>query len=102
MAALGVVEGYNDGTFRPNAALNRQQAARVLANLAEAIGKPLASYTATFTDADSIADWAVSEVGQVQGSDIMSGSDGNFNPTGPYTRQQSITTMLRLFNFIND
>ena len=101
MAGLGVVNGVGDGKFDPNASLTRQEAAAMLARLANVMEKPLTSGTASFADNTSISSWAVEAVGQVQASGIMNGVEGNrFAPADPYTREQSIVTMLRLYDFV--
>lgn len=100
-AYLGVVSGVGDGTFRPNDPLNREQAAVMLTQLAKALGKPLPQATANFGDAGSISSWALQAVGQVQASGVMNGVGGGlFAPAQGYSREQSITTMLNLYQVV--
>ena len=102
MAYVGVVQGVGDNRFDPNAQLTREQAAAMLVRLAEAIGQPLPSANASFADNDSISQWAVGSVGQVQSAEIMGGVGSNmFAPQEPYTREQSIITMLRMYELLN-
>jgi len=83
MGYLGVVTGVGGGNFAPNNTLTREQAAVMLARLADVIGQPLG-------------------VGQMQASGIMGGvGDNQFAPQGNYTREQSIVTMLRLFDLLD-
>ena len=101
MGGLDVVEGVGNGNFAPNNPLTREQAATMLSRLADAIGEPLAPFTSTFADRSSVAAWAADAVGQMQGSGIMTGvGENSFNPKGSYERQQSIITMLRLFEHL--
>ena len=101
MAALGVVNGVGDGKFNPTGTLTREQAATMLSRLAEALDHPLASGTASFGDSTAIASWAAAAVGQVQAAGIMEGTGGgNFTPQGSYTREQSILTLLRLYQLV--
>ena len=101
-AYIGVVQGVGGGRFDPSGTLTREQAATMLARLAYAIGSPLPEYAATFSDNDAISCWAIDAVGQVQAAGIMSGVGNNmFDPQGTYTREQSIVTMLRLFDFVS-
>jgi hypothetical protein len=96
-AALGIVSGVGNGRFDPNGNLTREQAAVMLVQLAEALGKTLERQPASFADNDSIAPWAIERVGQVQAAEVMSGTGNNmFSPKGLYTREQSIVTVLRL------
>lgn len=103
MGALGVVSGVGEDRFDPNGTLTREQAAVMLARLAEALDKPLPEYRPTFADNGNIASWAFTQVGQVQGSDIMGGVGNNlFSPTELYTREQSAMTMLKLFDAVSE
>ncbi len=103
MAALGVVNGVGDNKFAPNEPLTREQAATMLSRLAEVLEKPLPSHPSTFADNDSISTWAIDSVGQVQVAGIMGGVGNNtFSPTGAYTREQSIMTMLRLYRVVKE
>ena len=101
MAAVGVVNGVGDGRFDPSAPLTRQEAATMLCRLAEAAGKPLENALPGFEDKALIASWAESSVGSMQASGVMDGVGGGmFAPTDPYTREQSIVTVMRLYDVI--
>ena len=98
-AYLGIVFGVGDDLFGPTAQLTREQAAVMLVRLAEAIGQQLSSAAPTFADNSDISPWAVDAVGQIQAAELMSGVGNNlFAPQNPYTREQSIITILRLFD----
>ena len=100
-AAINVVSGIGNNLFDPNANLTREQAAAMLSRLADAIDKPLTKQAATFADNTTISSWAIEAVGQVQTAGIMSGVGNNtFAPKDPYTREQSIITMIRLWNIV--
>jgi hypothetical protein len=98
MAYIGVVSGVGNSKFDPNTKITREQAAAMLARLANAIGKPFAKIAPTFADNGQISSWAFEYVGQIQAALIMNGvGDNRFAPQNPYTREQSIITILRLF-----
>ena len=109
MGYLGVVSGVGGGNFAPDRGISRQEAAAMLYRLANAIiiandtwiegwGSP---NDPTFADAYAISGWARRAVTNLQGTGIMTGVSNNmFAPQGDYTRQQSIITMLRLFNIV--
>ena len=100
MGDLGIVFGVGDGRFAPDQKLAREQAATMLARLAAAIGKPLLTQSATFADSVNVSSWAAEAVGQMQ-ADIMGGVGNNtFAPLDDYTREQSIATMLRLYDML--
>jgi len=98
---LQVASGVEEGIFAPERTLSREQAAVFLARLAHVIGQPLPPAAPTFADNADIFPWAFGSVGQVQAAGIM-GDVGNnrFAPQDDYTREQSIITMLRLFDLL--
>ena len=102
-AYIGVVLGVGNNRFAPDETLTREQAATMLARLADAIGRPLPNVAPTFDDNHLIADWAFAATGQVQAAGIMVGVGGNarFAPLDTYTREQSIVTIMRLFDFVS-
>jgi hypothetical protein len=100
-AAIGVVNGVGDNKFEPLARLTREQAATMLSRLANALGKPLETQDPTFNDSGTISPWAFDAVGQVQAAGIMQGMGDNlFSPKTPYTREQSIVTIMRLYEIV--
>jgi len=102
MGGLGVVTGVGGGNFAPNNTLTREQAAVMLARLAYSIGQPLPQVASTFADNAQLSSWAVDAVGQIQAAGIMGGVGNNmFSGRGDYTIEQSIITMLRLFEILS-
>jgi len=101
LGGIGVVSGTGNGAFSPDAPLNREQAAVILANLSAALGQPLAAASANFADTASAADWALPAIGQTQAAGILNGIGNNlFAPKATYTREQSIVTMVNLSAFL--
>ena len=101
MASLEVVNGIGDNKFGPENKLTREQAATMLSRLANAIGKPLAAQAPAFNDNSAISSWAFGAAGQMQTTGIMGGvGDNTFAPQADYTREQSIATMMRLFDIV--
>jgi hypothetical protein len=85
--------------FDPNGLLTREQAATMLSRLANALNTPFAGSNPTFNDNSAISSWAYEAVGQMQASGVMGGTgSNNFSPKGRYTREQSVVTMLRMFD----
>jgi len=97
-AYLGLVSGTGGGNFSPNMAFNREQASVILDRLATAIGEPFPLIPPTFADTPQMSPWAVQSVGAAQFAGIVGGVGNNmFNPRGAFTIEQSIVTILRLF-----
>jgi hypothetical protein len=93
----GIVKGYEDGTFRPNAEITR---AEMVAMLANALGKSLEVNTATgFADDKDIPEWARASVAYVKQAGIVKGKGNNeFNPQDHATRAEAITVLLNMLS----
>lgn len=102
-ASVGVVNGVGGGRFAPDSRIQRQEAASMLHRLA-ALRTDYADSTKNkmphvFLDGENIRAWARSDVYWAYNNGVMTGTGDNaFDPTGQYTREQSIVTMLRLYD----
>ncbi len=101
LSQAGIIMGYPDGTFRPDASISRQEAAAILSRAAQYAGIKPDGEPEAFTDSGSISYWAAGSVEDVSRMGIMLGvPDGGgfaFDPQGSYTREQSVATMMRLY-----
>lgn len=95
IAATGVVTGYPDGTFRPDAAIARQDAAIMLKRLAGLFDVQAAGSGQTFTDAAQISDYAKDGVSFATAIGLMNGhANGSFAPRAQITREQAVVTVM--------
>ena len=100
-ASLGIVTGYEDGTFRPTASITREQAAAMLQRTANLLGTVSRGESMTFNDAGTISSYARESVDFVTSCGIMNGKgEGRFDPKGTYTREQAFITMLNTYNAV--
>jgi hypothetical protein len=106
IGGLGIVTGtgYNaagDRLFSPNNPIERQAAALILARVADiGLGKSLPDGEHTFADIGS--SFAIDAIRQMRGGDIMRGkSVTSFAPRDSFTREESIITMVRMWNWFN-
>lgn len=101
-AVLGIVTGYEDGTFRPYKTISRQEAAAMLDRLYAALGgKTDVVSEKAFADDAKIGDWARGSVYAMRQTGIMQGKENNqFCPTDGYTAEQSIVTIERMYQII--
>ena len=100
LAGLGIIEGYGDGTFRPNEYITREQAAVILRRMVKCVGYSYAEdeFMNGYTDYDEISEWARDGVNVMTNLGIMNGvGESKFDPKGTYTREQSAATMVRLY-----
>lgn len=99
---LNIVSGVGNDRFNPNGLITRQEAAKMLTNLAENVfGMNIQSHASGFNDQEQISPWANDSVSFVSERGIMSGVGNNiFAPQSQYTREQSMVTVMRLFDAI--
>jgi hypothetical protein len=103
----GIVSGRGAGKFDPDGFLTRQEAATILFRLMCLYGLNYDVKTtkydkdAAYADLESVADWAKDAVNAVMNAGIMIGDGSYFLPKSPYTNQQAIITILRLYDLIN-
>lgn len=86
-AALGIVTGYDDGTFRPYQSITRQEAAAMLDRLYTLLsGKASAANDKPYADDAQLGDWARSSVYAMREIGIMQGKENNRSrPKDGYT-----------------
>lgn len=88
---LGVIQGYSDGSFQPDASITRAEFATVIAKL---FGLT-ASTQATLSDVKQ--HWAAAAINALAGTGIISGySDGTFKPDQEITRAEIIAIIAKL------
>ena len=97
-SSLGIVNGYSDGTFRPEAPVLRQELCVMLTRFAEHQGmnydeKPIAN---GFSDSKKIPKWAKASVEQMRLAGIIGGNEkGEFAPASTATRAEIATMIMR-------
>lgn len=91
----GMVRGYEDGTFRPDAHITRTEMAVMIARALRLGG---AQATATgFADDTQIPSWAKAAVAALRELGTVTGRDGNnFAPHDLATRAEAVVMLLRM------
>ena len=92
-AQNGIINGYKeDGTFRPDQPITRQEAASILRNAF----KLTESSSETFPDDSAISNWAKESVYIVKASGLMKGDagTGNFRPTDTIIRAEAASILM--------
>ncbi|MCU6791156.1 S-layer homology domain-containing protein [Paenibacillus sp. WQ 127069] len=92
--SAGYIQGYPDGTFKPNQSISREEAAAVLARLLKL--DTSTSSTLTVKDAEVIDSWAKASVSALLSKQIFNGyEDGSFKPFAPISRAEAATAFQR-------
>ncbi|SFM30139.1 F5/8 type C domain-containing protein [Paenibacillus sp. 1_12] len=91
----GIVKGYEDGSFWPNAEITRAEMALMLAN---AYGLAIDADTVTgFADDKDVPDWSKGAVAVMKKQKLLEGKgDNTFAPLAPATRAEAVTVLLNL------
>ena len=94
--AHNIISGYDDGTFKPDATITRQEAASMIAN---AMGVSKVS-DEKYPDDSTIASWAKNAVYRAKAAGLMKGDagTGNFRPTATITRAEAASIMVNALN----
>jgi uncharacterized repeat protein (TIGR02543 family) len=96
-SAYGLVNGYADGSFQPNATITRQEAMAIMQRAAKTANYAGASGALTaFSDADKVSRWAQSAAEFNVGSGLILGSNGALRPNDKISRAETATVILRL------
>ena len=95
----GIVNGFDDGTFRANAVVTRQQLVAILYRYAQYMGYDT-SASATlegFVDASSV--WAVEPMQWALAEGVLAGTSATtLSPNGSANRGQAATFLMRFMN----
>lgn len=93
--AAGYINGYPDGSMKPNDYITRQEVAVVLARILElARGEDRANL---FSDAKDMPDWAKWAIGAIAREGYANGyPDNSFKPHAKITRAELITMLSRI------
>lgn len=97
-AAKGIVLGYSSTEFGPDDPVTREQMAALIVRFCNYLKIDLDdSIDISFSDADSISDWALSSVEQAAAAGLMQGSNGQFYPTSTATRAEIAQLFMNLY-----
>ena len=95
-----VVTGYADGTFRPNAAVTREQAAAILYRYAQSKGIDVSvgenTNILSYVDVQQASEYAIPALQWAVGAGVLNGKNGGrLAPTGTATRAEIAAIMQR-------
>lgn len=94
----GVVDGYEDNSFRPENPISRQEFAQMMYNYAKYKGYDLAAKgnLDAFPDADKMGAWAEPALAWANGNNLINGhDDGTLDPGGITIRAQAASILMR-------
>ncbi|KUK32095.1 MAG: Amylopullulanase AmyB [Thermoanaerobacterales bacterium 50_218] len=110
-AANGLIKGYPDGSFRPNAKITRQELAAMVANALKFRGRDAEALTAeevntilsTFADRNQISDWARAAAAVVVKNGIVKGrAVDEFAPLATAKRCEAVVMIKQMLSFLGE
>ncbi|HOW22967.1 MAG TPA: S-layer homology domain-containing protein [Sedimentibacter sp.] len=100
LVALGVITGYEDGTFRPNQVVTRAEMAKLIVEIL-GYGDLVSGAKSNF--ADTQGHWADPWIAIASGRGLVLGDgDGNFRPNDTVSYDEAITMVVRALGYTDD
>ena len=99
LSSLGIIKGYEDGTFLPDKEVTRAELTSLLMRLLNLslTGVPVAD--SGYTDVAN-NHWAVYDIKTASGMGIIKGfGDGNFGPEAPVTFEQAVKMVVAMLGY---
>ncbi|MBQ4516445.1 MAG: S-layer homology domain-containing protein [Clostridia bacterium] len=94
LRALGIVNAFDDGTFKPDNAITRAEFAALSVRARNVTSVPASNFE--FNDVDP-QNWAVGVISSACALGYMSGiGDGSFKPNDPITLEQATKVLVRI------
>lgn len=91
----GMISGYEDGSFRPNADITRAEMATMIAKALSLKGE--ATETSGFADDQDIPSWARGAVAAIKNLGLIQGKGANrFAPADETTRAEAVSVILNM------
>ena len=104
LADLGVIKGYDDGTFKPESLVTRAEFATMIVRMLglESAADSLKGQPVDFSDVDP-SHWAVGYINVAYMMGIVQGyEDGTFRPAGNITYAEAIKMVLAAMGYSAD
>jgi len=106
-SAAGIVNGVGKGLFDPEAAINREQIAVMLARAIAYMGEvndrsytPIPASLEDFEDRDQVSGWAAESVGLLAANHYMNGTSASaLSPKAPCTIEQAQLLIVRIYRW---
>ncbi|RAU98169.1 S-layer homology domain-containing protein [Paenibacillus sp. YN15] len=105
-AKAGLINGYEDGTFRPDGYVTREEAAVLMVRAIEITGGVLEEAgdhsLPGFTDNEAISSWATSAVSRMAHAELINGMTASaFAPQENITRAQAMAMLSRVLRYVD-
>lgn len=94
---IGLVKGFNDGTFRPQRQITRSEIGTIIGRAMNS--QPDQNPKTSFVDDQLIPTWAKGYVAEAEKRDVIRGRNNNmFEPNEKTTRAEALVLIMRMLN----
>lgn len=99
LMAVGVIDGYDDGTFKPEKTITRAEFAKlIIVSLGLEDAAKYGASNSNFTDV--VGHWAAGYINMAAAEGIVNGmGDGTFSPDATVTFEQAVTMTVRALGY---
>ena len=100
LIALGIINGYQDGTFRPDREISRAELAKIIvvATGNESAANLMASVKSSFSDVKT-TDWANGYINAAAAKGIIQGYNGKFRPNDNVKFEEVVAILVRALGY---
>ncbi len=92
----GYINGYTDGTFKPNKTITREEASKIIVSIKNSEDVNIDKIN-NFTDGYMVSEWAKKYVeGAIESGYIKGDTNGKINPVSNITRAESVSMISRV------
>jgi hypothetical protein len=99
LASAGVIAGYEDGTFRPDQTISREEMVVILSRVVNLSKLDKDASKGNLTDLADASSYAMNQIKEAAEAGIINGKeDGIFDPHGNSTRSEALTVILNALN----
>ncbi len=97
---LGILSGYDDGTFRPDNSITRAEFTKIVVCMMDKDEEAsMSAFSSGFFDVEA-GNWAAPYINYAVSKDILSGySDGSFRPNKTISLSEALTILLRTIGY---
>ena len=100
-SAIGLTEGYPDGTFKPGKAITREEVAVIVTRLLDYSLETSTVQASLYLDSPSIANWAEASVEMMLEKGFITGyPDNTIRPQKSITRAETVALLSRVFGLV--
>lgn len=98
-SSYGIINGISDSEFGPEKLITRQDATVILHRV---LSKENVEFTQreSFTDGESVSDYAKNAVEELSGKGIIKGFNGEFRPADTLTRAETVAMLGRILEYV--